>query len=264
MFQKLCTITFAIVFVFMLAPVKQVSAEGACLCAIQNLTKEGTSPVMQGVSGISTKKECEDVEAIQDKLDKPGKKLNVAGCLWQDAEADYIAESVDAHCQCKDSTTKESSKIKETISYDYPKGASLNERGLWLAVEGQKFCSKKTTSQKSCVFVDTVFGSGNFKSVETPLSTYAAQLNKLGTDDVTEIIARVIKTALGIAGTIAFVMFIYSGFLFMLPGGATGKKGESSKSRAGKAKDTLLWSTLGIFIIFASYTIINFIFEALT
>lgn len=80
-----------------------------------------------------------------------------------------------------------------------------------------------------------------------------SDLNKLGTTDVTVVIGRVIKNALGIIGTIAFALFVYAGVLWMISGG--------SSDRVQKSRDILLWTSLGIAVIFASYALVDIIFE---
>lgn len=79
-------------------------------------------------------------------------------------------------------------------------------------------------------------------------------LNKLGTTDVSLIIGRAVKSALGIIGTIAFALFVYAGILWMVSVG--------NSERIGKAKDILVWTSLGIAVIFASYAIVDIIFKA--
>ncbi len=66
-------------------------------------------------------------------------------------------------------------------------------------------------------------------------------------------IGTVINKILGVVGSIALVMFIYGGFVWMTAGGNTDK--------VQKAKNILVWSTLGLIMIFSSYSIIKFIFK---
>lgn len=80
--------------------------------------------------------------------------------------------------------------------------------------------------------------------------------NPLGTTDVRDIIANVIRAALGLVGSIALLMFIYGGFLWLTSGG--------NDEKVKKGKDTLVWATLGIVLIFAAYAILNFVIGALT
>jgi hypothetical protein len=246
-------ITISLLFFPLLSIPLPVSAAGSCFCQVQDLTKEGTSHVYKSVSVVKTKETCTDSN-VQTVLDKDKKTLNIKSCVWQESGAKTGVEKAEALCRCLNKSTKISVDKKKLLSFKYPADVKAGEKGKWFAIEGQKYCSKLTTAQQSCVFVDIAYGSGNVQSTKTPLSTYANQLNKLGSTDITEVIARGIKVALGVAGTISFALFIYAGVMLMISGG--------NSERTGKAKQTMVWATLGVFIIFASYAIVSFIFEA--
>ena len=77
-----------------------------------------------------------------------------------------------------------------------------------------------------------------------------------GTTDISTIIGKVIKAVLGIVGSIALLMFIYGGFLWLTSGGG--------KERIKKGKDILIWAIIGLVIIFLSYTLVEFVITALT
>jgi len=81
-------------------------------------------------------------------------------------------------------------------------------------------------------------------------------LNPLGNagTSVSGFVGRIIQVAVSVMGTIAFVMFIYGGILWMF------SQGNSEK--AAKASKIIVWSALGVVVIFSSYTIIGFIVEA--
>lgn len=79
--------------------------------------------------------------------------------------------------------------------------------------------------------------------------------NPLRWDTPEEIIGNVIKAVLGIIGAIALVMFLWGGFQWMTSGG--------SSERVKKGRDTLVWATIGLLVIFTSYAILYFIFEAI-
>lgn len=85
-----------------------------------------------------------------------------------------------------------------------------------------------------------------------PLSTHAAALyNPLGEVSVPMLIGRVIQAALGISGSLALLMFVWGGFLWLTSGG--------KPERIKKGQDTLLWSAIGIAVIFGAYAIVNFL-----
>ncbi|HQA63486.1 MAG TPA: pilin [bacterium] len=69
------------------------------------------------------------------------------------------------------------------------------------------------------------------------------------------IVRRVVQATLGLTGVLAIIAFIYGGVLWMVSRGDTGM--------IQKGKTMMIWAVLGIVIIFSSYAIIRFIFEAL-
>lgn len=79
-------------------------------------------------------------------------------------------------------------------------------------------------------------------------------LNPLGTSKTDVIIGRVVKTGIGIIGSIALVMFIYGGLLWM-----TGR-GNAEKTKS--ALQTMLWAALGVIVILGSYGLVDFVLEA--
>ena len=72
-------------------------------------------------------------------------------------------------------------------------------------------------------------------------------------NDPNKLIGLVINGVLGLVGSLALVMFIYGGLTWMLAGGA--------REKVQKGKDILIWATIGLIVIFASYAIIFYILE---
>ncbi len=66
-----------------------------------------------------------------------------------------------------------------------------------------------------------------------------------------QLIGLIIKGALGIVGAVALLMFVYGGILWLTSAG--------NQEKAGEAKKTLTWATIGLIAIFGSYAIANFI-----
>jgi hypothetical protein len=81
-------------------------------------------------------------------------------------------------------------------------------------------------------------------------------VNPLGTTNIPQLIGRIIKAILGIIGSIAFLMFIYGGFLWMTAGG--------SPEAVKKGKETLIWATIGLATIFFAYAAVSFVINAIT
>ncbi len=75
----------------------------------------------------------------------------------------------------------------------------------------------------------------------------------LGNLEMYQIIANAIKLVLGIVGVLALIMFIYGGILWMTSGG--------NVEQVKKGKNTLVWATLGLAIVFFSYSLVTFIIK---
>lgn len=65
------------------------------------------------------------------------------------------------------------------------------------------------------------------------------------------IIGNIVSAILGILGSITLLMFVLGGVMWLTSVG--------NDTRLKKARDTLVWATLGLFVIFSSYLILNFI-----
>lgn len=66
----------------------------------------------------------------------------------------------------------------------------------------------------------------------------------------------VINTVLGIVGSLALVMFIYGGILWMLSAG--------NAEQVKKGKETLIWAAIGIIVIFSAYALVKLVLTAIT
>ncbi len=103
-----------------------------------------------------------------------------------------------------------------------------------------------------------------------PVFTYSAQIKKNGTtdtnnevritnpigkDDPAIIIGDVVKAILSISGLIALVAFVFGGITWMTSGG--------NPEKVKRGRDMLVWAVIGLIIIFSSYTILRYVFEAL-
>ncbi len=76
--------------------------------------------------------------------------------------------------------------------------------------------------------------------------------NPLG--DITSpqlLIGKLIDSVLGIVGSIALLMFIFGGLTWMTSGG--------SAEKIKKGRDIIVWSAIGLIIIFASYGLVKFL-----
>lgn len=80
--------------------------------------------------------------------------------------------------------------------------------------------------------------------------------NPLSSSDPAVIIGNIIKGILGLTGVIALVAFVAGGLMWMTSGG--------NPEKVKKGRDILVWATLGLFIIFSSYSILKYVFQIFT
>ena len=92
-----------------------------------------------------------------------------------------------------------------------------------------------------------------FATSDGNLGASLKALDQLPGTSPQKLIGRVIKTAMGIIGTIALVVMVYAGILWMV---ATG-----NAQRENEAKEILYWGALGILIVLGSYAIVQFIID---
>jgi type IV secretory pathway VirB2 component (pilin) len=82
-------------------------------------------------------------------------------------------------------------------------------------------------------------------------------LDPTGSGDVTinTVFGRLIQAMLGVTGSIALLMFVYGGFLWLISAGV--------EDRVKKGKEVIKWSVFGLVIIVGAYTIVRAVVSAL-
>lgn len=122
---------------------------------------------------------------------------------------------------------------------------------------------------ESCIYVDTTCDEWQATQVSQDnnieksdglfeqLSPQVESLNKLnitGKQGVRELIGRIIKTGMGVIGSIALIMFVFGGFMWMTARG--------NSEQVSRSLRILSWATLGIIVILSSYVLVDFLFQA--
>ena len=79
--------------------------------------------------------------------------------------------------------------------------------------------------------------------------------NPLKTNDPRVFIGQIIKGILGLSGSIALLMFVYGGVVYLTAQG--------ENERIQRAKNTLTWATVGLAVIFGSYAFLTYLFAGL-
>jgi len=98
-------------------------------------------------------------------------------------------------------------------------------------------------------------GESSGTSVKDLQNQAKLELNKANFSGPADLINRAIRILMAFIGSIALVLYIYSGFLWMTASG--------NAEQAGKAKTTMVWTTLGVLMMLASYMLASFLFKSL-
>lgn len=91
--------------------------------------------------------------------------------------------------------------------------------------------------------------------IEAPADNGTELYNPLGITDPRELLGRVVQILIGVSGSLALIMFLYGGILFLTSGGKA--------DLAQKGLHVIVWSILGILLIAAAYVATNTVFKAL-
>lgn len=88
----------------------------------------------------------------------------------------------------------------------------------------------------------------------TQLKVDAATLNKVKLKTMAEVVGQVIKFFSALMGTIAFALYIYAGGLWMTASG--------NEEQITKAKNILVWATMGVGVMLSSYILVKFVLDS--
>lgn len=84
----------------------------------------------------------------------------------------------------------------------------------------------------------------------------ARSINQLGYfSGVTDFIGQIIKVLLAFIGSISLALYVWAGLIWMTAAG--------SSERIGKAKQIIVWTTLGVAVMLGSYIIVSYLFDLL-
>lgn len=74
-----------------------------------------------------------------------------------------------------------------------------------------------------------------------------------GIESPQALVGQVINSIFGIVGSLALVMFIYGGFLWLTSAG--------SAEQVKKGKDIFIWAVIGLVVIFSAYSLVRFVIQ---
>ena len=107
----------------------------------------------------------------------------------------------------------------------------------------------------TCV-AETANNAKSNASTDFPNPLSGVTSGKSGEEAIPLIIGQVIKSVLGIVGSLALAMFVYGGLIWMTAAGAPDK--------ITKGKDVLVWASIGLLVIFSSYALVAFVIQGVT
>jgi len=122
----------------------------------------------------------------------------------------------------------------------------MPKKFLFLLLSLSLFCLTATTvlAQSESLVLDPTNNTG------CP-SGYSGNCGNYSLDDFTLIAINASRIVLGLIGSLALLMFIYGGVLFLISAG--------SSESVGKAKKVIVAAVIGLVIVFASFLIIKFV-----
>ena len=183
-------------------------------------------------------------------------------CIKADGSTGPI--SCDSVCLGDGGNTDQSRALKYCASdSSCPSGQKCN-----VTTEGSVCSNVTCTTDAACSSVtsgstcgsDGYCTSGSTAAASTTTTTSIPDgvnlINPLATSDVRVILGTIIKAALGLSGSIALLMFILGGFLWLTAGG--------NPEKIEKGKQVLIWATVGLIVIFFAYTIVTAVIKAIT
>jgi len=122
--------------------------------------------------------------------------------------------------------------------------------------EGQRSELGQFAYNVKCTYVPAELGVFTAGISTDQLKNEAASLNKAGFSTPAEVVGRAIKILMAFIGSLTLVLFIWAGILWMTAAG--------NSERLEKAKKVLVWTTLGLLVMLASYLLVDFIIGAIT
>lgn len=116
-------------------------------------------------------------------------------------------------------------------------------------VKSESLCDGSTSSNNN----GSTSSNNNDSTNNVPSAKLTDPLNLKG--DISNLWIKIIKAMLGFVAIASLVTFVYAGFMFLISTG--------NAEKIKKAKDTIVYAILGIFISIASFVILNFILSIL-
>jgi hypothetical protein len=231
---------------------------GFYFCEWSNTEPKATKIDSSGEIGYLSKT-CENVNladsripnycATEDQQDKYCgclvSKISVSeAAVVMPADSDKFREECLSKCNrvpcCYIRKSNGKADTKHITESECKKEAGIQDVYFWSAVATQKECN-----------LENFYIKAEF-AIPPELAGLRGTKAKIGT--VNNLIANFIKVAMGLVGSIALIMFVYGGIMWMTAAGHA--------EREDKALDVLLWAAIGVIVILSSYVLADFVLQA--
>ncbi|MCE9586453.1 pilin [Candidatus Uhrbacteria bacterium] len=175
-----------------------------------------------------------------------------------------VSESAAPAGSCRCTCTIQTATSPETVSMNVMGVGTATGPATLAETQStcQTLCQTQSTNRSGTSFTATLgtcpaslFPSSSTDTGSTGSGGSVALFNPLGTDmGVAEFISRALRTVIGFVGALALLMFVYGGVMWMTAG---------DSKRIDTAKEILKNSTIGLLLIFFSYSIVSIVFSLL-
>ncbi len=208
------------------------------------------------------------MDRCAEKIDKPTGTGNVgdackSGNDCASGRCDYINEKClppQDICKVHEDCKKDEYCEKEQGSKDAFCKPKIKDGSVCTGSDGVfEGCVSGWCCKMRCVAKDACTASSTPSSTpqtgpSSPQAPSFAELNMLSVDSPQKLLGNILKSAMGLIGSIALVMFVYGGLLWMTAAG------NSEKEK--KSREIILWSGLGVLVILTAWMIVEFVFTA--
>lgn len=184
---------------------------------------------------------CENIQAV--KYDESVVARCGQMCVSRGLPAERCVASCGPCVQTVTAGCTEAGVCRDLVGPDYE-----NVKSQCLSLCRNQPC---TASTKPCPPSGPLAGA----TVEALKKQAQSALNQAKFGTPVDLINRAIRILMAFIGSISLVLYIYAGFLWMTASGNT--------EQVGKAKTTMVWTTLGVVMMLISYMVASFIFKSL-
>ncbi len=174
---------------------------------------------------------------------------------------DYQTASGECHASCTGQETC-SADVNPCSAQGTPTDYACDKNGQCSDISAPDYdtadqkCRARCTGQETCLSSSNPCPKNPLAGASVKdLKTQAQGLNKAGFKNPADLINRAIQILLAFIGSIALALYVWSGLKWMMA------RGDSQSLEV--ARKTMIWTTLGVVMMLASYMLASFIFKSL-